>query len=307
MRVISWDIGTRNLSYNILERYLQLDDDGNEIPVMKIIQWGLIDLLDKFERKCACGRIARWIVSGSSVPDGVPVINDGTTAWCGQHVGGHGVVPLALKSKSGTCIDCKSNAKWVTQGRSKERTCVKHLRHPKIKRYRPIVTKKFPINMVKDVLIRELEMHPEFLMVHHVGIENQPSLTNPRAKSLSETLYHWFLIRGHVDRHLTFSPIRTIEFIAPNAKIPDRQITREARKAKIMGICEEFIRGTKWEQFYNNFSKRDDLADTLVQAFVIFNRIKEPEWQLDPVRMSQVVDRATTDAQRMRQRNHDDC
>lgn len=292
MRVLSWDVGIRNAAYCLRERYV--DTKTNKLR-KRTLSWGLVDLLDRFERRCKCGRTAMWITASG-----------GNLSWCGQHVGGNGVIPC--KTPGAKCIDCGKKAYVMVKGRSKQLHCVAHTELPKLKRYQKVSCKKFAIDKLKDVLISELEKRPEFLLVDHVVIENQPSLTNPKMKAISETMYHWFLIRGKVDRQLHMeaiaraaeisrgskrsvdppdhyrhpSCIKTVRFMNPNAKIPDRKITREDRKAKIMAICASDIRKTKWEKYYLKHPKKDDLADCHVQADVLLEQLKDiEEWQLD--------------------------
>ena len=52
---------------------------------------------------------------------------------------------------------------------------------------------------IKLNLINSLDKK-QFQDIDYVLIENQPSLKNPKMKSIAETLYSWFLIRGIVDK-----------------------------------------------------------------------------------------------------------
>lgn len=295
MRVLSWDVGIRNAAYCLMERYI--DDDSGKI-LYRTLSWGLIDLLERFERRCKCGRVAMWITDTRGKNSREEL------AWCGQHVGAKGVIPC--KEAGAKCVDCGKKAYVIVKGRSKLKWCVKHTTLPKLRRYKRVSSKKFAIEKLKEVLISELEQRPDFLFAQHIVIENQPSLTNPKMKAISETLFHWFLIRGKIDRELYLdsikqeadlfdrnenkslltyrypSAVKSVEFISPSAKIPDRKISRELRKAKIMEICEQDIKESNWEAYYKKHPKRDDLADCHVQAKIIFRRLGDAcEWRLD--------------------------
>jgi hypothetical protein len=365
LRVLSWDVGIRNAAFCFLEKKVEKDSRGKISSRLQIhgnfsqdllrpkkgekkskilnTSWGLVDLLDQHEQKCIeCGRVAMWVTSTEKHRKG----------YCGQHVGGKGLIAF---SGSKSCHLCPNKGKMVVKGRSKEIYCQKHFHAinstlPKLKLYTKLSSSTFAIEILKATLIGELEKRKkEFLKADFVVIENQPSLTNPKMKAISETLYHWFLFRGIVDRALIqktplnafsikgnrngmiildvhqiglnnetsytltntkpinsnldseprknrpsklvkednveiekqhldaskYSQIQFVEFMSPNAKIPDRKISRQERKAKIMKICEESIKGTPWESFYKNHPKRDDLADCYVQAKVIFDRMKD--------------------------------
>jgi hypothetical protein len=281
MRVVSWDVGIRNAAYCIVEYEKKLLDDGGESRKRRILAWGLVNLLDKFEKRCCCGKLAKWTTGESS--------------WCGIHVGGTGVVKC--KTKSSKC-HCGKMAKWVVKGRSKITSCDLHRPLEKAMPYKGLSSKTFPIDILKRTLIEELEAHPEFMFVDHVVIENQPSLTNPKMKALSETMYNWFLIRSQFDRDRYPNIIQSVEFMNPNAKIPQRKITREERKRIIMEICSRAIAGTRWERFYEKHSKKDDLADCYVQGRVKLERIFE---RVDKER-SQAIAAAKRDVARVEKR-----
>jgi hypothetical protein len=133
-----------------------------------------------------------------------------------------------------------------------------------------------------------------------VGIENQPSLIAPKIKAISEMIFNWFLIRSRFDKQRYPNSVKKIEFIAPNAKLLQKKMTRATRKATVMKICENDIRGTEWESFYKGHTKRDDLADCYCQAKIMWQRITDPEWLLDPARMRIEMKRLYAIARRAR-------
>ena len=80
---------------------------------------------------------------------------------------------------------------------------------------------------IKDVDIDKLKYNLwilldqiiELLKVDEVIIENQPSLKNPKMKSIAETLYNYFLCRGIIDTKITMSPITNVKYISPSNKL----------------------------------------------------------------------------------------
>ena len=66
-------------------------------------------------------------------------------------------------------------------------------------------------------MIKLLDEQKDILLnVDHVVIENQPSLKNPKMKSVAETLYAWFLMRGQID---SVNPIKNLTYMCPSNKL----------------------------------------------------------------------------------------
>ena len=86
-----------------------------------------------------------------------------------------------------------------------------------------LVTKKkankVSIDLVLKQLMIKLDEIPELLQVDKIIIENQPSLKNPKMKTVSSALYSYFLIRGIIDKNKTKSTIEAIKFISPSNKL----------------------------------------------------------------------------------------
>ena len=59
---------------------------------------------------------------------------------------------------------------------------------------------KFPLQQIGNIMYEKLDAIPKLLEANVVVIENQPSIKNPKMKSVAETLYSWFLIRGIIDK-----------------------------------------------------------------------------------------------------------
>ena len=67
--------------------------------------------------------------------------------------------------------------------------------------------KNTDLDTVKMNMWYKLDKIPNLLEVDEVIIENQPSLRNPKMKSIAETLYNYFLCRGIIDKERTKSNI----------------------------------------------------------------------------------------------------
>ena len=147
---------------------------------------------------------------------------------------------------------------------------------------------------IKIRLIKELESRSTLLAAHAVVIENQPSIKNPRMKSIASTLYDYYLIRGVFDKTRTGSNINMVKFMSPSNKLKlasegdtlnliKVKATDESKSYKLtkaLGIkyCQEMIQHLpKWIEFLKNVKKKDDLADAFLQGvyFITTNNIHE--------------------------------
>lgn len=137
-----------------------------------------------------------------------------------------------------------------------------------------------PIDDVKYNLWILLDKKPELLDVNYVIIENQPVLRNPRMKTISETLYNYFLCRGIIDKTRTTSIIEKVRYISPSNKLKvdadnSLNVLRGKNKTEKYKLTKSLaVQYTK--QIVNNYpdyidmfkeaKKKDDLADCLLQG-----------------------------------------
>lgn len=142
---------------------------------------------------------------------------------------------------------------------------------------------KVSIDYILKQLIIKLDEIPELLKVDKVIIENQPSLKNPKMKTVSTALYTYFLIRGIIDKEKTNSKIQEINFISPSNKLKvDQNNTlkvlsktdndKKYKLTKSLGIkyCKQLIKNDnnsiKLLEELTKKDKPDDLCDAMLQG-----------------------------------------
>ena len=130
--------------------------------------------------------------------------------------------------------------------------------------------------------------------ISEVLIENQPSLKNPKMKTMSAILYSYFIMRGIIDNK---NSIEEVRFISPsnklkvNSKVTNSLLEKEQKKSdnddknkknvykltKSLGIkyCKALI-CEKDTNILDNFKKKDDMCDAFLQGFqYLFSPVPE--------------------------------
>lgn len=171
-------------------------------------------------------------------------------------------------SGSSVCTMCKKKAGF-TDGNIV--VCTKH---------KSSGFKKIPSASQLDVstlcisLIKNLDTKPHFLECELVLVENQPSLKNPKMKSVASCIFNYFLIRGKIDK----KSVEEVCYISASNKLKlakEMKLSIEECKSKYQAnkklaklCCEEYIKSFPlYLEKYANHKKQDDLADCFLQGF----------------------------------------
>ena len=289
MKILSWDVGIKNLAFCLIDK--DLDN--------KILDWGVINLVDDENIKChgfinsnnetsdCCKKVTYEYINGTD-----------TYYFCNLHKRQvekieKNVLDVSTYKGDEVCRILKSNKKCCEKkavfcinnlGSNIKSYCCK-IHHNNLIKKNNILRKKtkqnvnnIPIGDIKMKLIKALDKK-KFSNVNYVLIENQPSLKNPKMKSIAETLYSWFLIRGLVDNQV--ENLNDIFYISPSnkLKIDDKDINKEIdnlkeaskkyKYTKTMSIVhtKKIIENdTFWYDYLCNHSKKDDLCDSYLQG-----------------------------------------
>lgn len=245
MKIISWDIGIKNLAYCIIEYDMQIDNIDHTILHLpkKITHWNIINIMPDAEH-CYISTCKKPVVKmcqyyGKNV------------CWCEKHSSFY----LNLVKISSKNPDIITKPKIV-----KKINCSN------------INVDDLRMNMVRllDLTILPLiyTEKPDYVL-----IENQPSLKNPKMKAIADTLYTWFLIRSIMDSKI----VKSIHFISPSNKLKqyagelmNSENKYKSTKLKSIEVVTTYFETNKihdWHDYLKNFTKKDDLCDSLLQGF----------------------------------------
>ena len=295
--ILSFDVGVIHLSYCLLTK-----KRVNGKLDWHIIDWANIDLTNRDEMKCACGKKA----SLSNISDDIEKY------YCKVHAKKVNTDIKTFEEYFKTIPNAESKCNHIV----KENNCNKKALYyngidtmlcnvhakalyktignaSKMKSFKFKNSKLLNFDDVKYSLMMVLESKPNLLQADYVVIENQPSFKNPRMKSIASTLYDYYLIRGIIDKEITKSNITQVKFMSPSnklklagegdckelVKVKSEDDGKAYKLTKSLGIkyCSEMVKHLpEWLKHFNSHKKKDDLADSFLQgAYFYINNVKE--------------------------------
>jgi hypothetical protein len=261
MRIVSIDIGIRNLSYAIIDS-----------ETCKIEEWGLINLLkNEIKEKKKCDECKSGIYFAYNYVELPKRLN-----LCKRHTKKYEVVKVSKLDKEYKEVNNEKCGLCEKKGKVKIEEnvyCTTHYNQKsKIKK---IKTKKVNCNTmpVKTILINQITVlddeYSHFLDCDKVLIERQPG-KKKRMEKVSNNLFSYFLIRGLLNKE---SSIKEVDYIDASSKLfiyPKKyKNTYKKRKKLSTFICGKYIKDTQEQCIIDVFTKekkKDDLADALLQC-----------------------------------------
>jgi hypothetical protein len=262
--ILSWDVGIKHLAYNLSEYSTNAE---NQKINLTIKQWGIINL--SLEKCDFCDK------------DGLYLFDEDKKYYCSDHC-------KKIREKHFCYVEkCYDKAKYhleVHEPATNKYMCNAH--GPKVYAFDSAT------ELLKLKLIEKLDLI-QFQEFQYILIENQPTFKNPKMKAIADTLYSWFLIRKIVDAK-TLLP-DNIRLISPGRKntlfVPKQEtkikskkteeleedissqkakkLTYQEGKKLSIEFCNNIIT-PEWALFLKEFSKKDDLADCLLQGYSFF-------------------------------------
>lgn len=302
MKIISWDVGVIHLAYCVLDHEIV-----NDKPVVKILDWDVINLIEDERVKLTCCGIQKGDkVCGKNASYYLKTPNK-MYGYCKTHLEQHKEKwresktkklftecttkdGCTFKKKDGSdCgkpgkishIICGESAHFcTTHGKSELNKRIKEFSPAPIKN---LVVKKFPTAQLQLNLINKLDTLAERFAnfgIEEVVIENQPSVKNPKMKSIANTLFDYFMIRGYID-HIHNLSIKLVRFMCPSNKLKvnnDNTIEvfknngdskQKYKLTKALGIkyTKQLLKkSSKWLTHLDQYKKQDDLCDAYLQG-----------------------------------------
>jgi hypothetical protein len=303
MIVISWDVGVINLAYCIINY------TDNEF---KILDWNIIDLMDEVNVDITCeGKMKNGKPCESKASQCVSC-DGKLHGFCRTHQSASAPLiesqTLRINNSFHEVVGLESGMQCEHEGKSASQCTAKvtHM-HINVIAGQPVLptqvtvyckahykqklalklkeiqllpiknlsAKIYPVAKIQLTLIKRLDqLLPMFLShsIEQVLVENQPAFKNPKMKSISSTLFDYFMIRCIVDRPLN-NKINLVRFLSPSNKLKvNKDNTIEVTKYKltkklaITYTVQLLATHEHWLNFMQRKSKKDDLCDSFLQG-----------------------------------------
>ena len=294
IKVLSWDIGYKNLAYCIMEC-----QDNKKVNV---IGWDVISLADDVLR---CHGLKKNGDNCESLACFSCQVDGTTYSYCKTH--SKDFQPLKegwedIKLPLSTGQTCS----YIVRGRNS--VCGKkairhyidnniHLCNTHSKQTIACIHRDYRLNPIKKKkggytdfnsaikLNQELDKRKELLDVDIVMIENQPAFINATMKTLAAYLFNYFVIRGKIDPN---NPrIKEINYISPSNKLrvnednsieeirkirtdkndKNKKVYRMTKQLAIEYTKQLLKNNPHWTTHLEKYKKQDDLCDAFLQGY----------------------------------------
>ena len=367
MRILSFDVGIRNLGYCDFEvMHDEISNDSNrshtiesqnavrcgndsEAPPrrdsMKILDWQIINLLEDTTPLCqhtmkngnTCLRPVTWAVEeGDRIlpfaccsnhkilykpPELVKYPHDGDKTRCQWKSCKLNVTSILREDLPQIESESIPSSALPYEEALPTRFCEKHanrLLHShkvlySLKKYKVPTCKKMDPFDLKKTIWKVLDSKTQFLRPDHIVIENQPSIKNPAMKSISETIFNYFICRGIIDKDRSGSDIEVIKYVSASNKL---KLAPEAESQQIKKLENQAMKYRKTKHwainyilellkddeparaFFARHKKKDDLADCFLQGLYYCSTLEYSigRFDLSPI-LSIVTDPMTNSIQ----------
>ena len=338
--ILSWDIGVSNLSYCLLQykddeknivtksktcvnniisndkfinlKDITIDDIGNKTTIK---HWGILDISSNIDD---CSQDNYTFFSNLEDLKAKNHDNDDIEITMKQ-MKGLGKKNIIMDAENEIESKTENKTKTKTEKKNKNKTKnkkdnQKNNKDKKTKSKAKPKKKKYDVNVISVILFKKLdELMSDIAkntdinsdMIDYILIENQPSLKNPKMKTIQVLVYSYFMIRTKIDvvdtdninnsiddtdtdtDNIITTP--NIQFISALGKLKyckDEEIEKmfnhlkskyTVRKKKGIEYCKKYMSDIDVpnNNFFESNKKKDDLADSYLQAIQFMFKTKK--------------------------------
>ena len=280
MRIVSFDIGIKNLAYC-------MGEFNEETKELLIEEWDIINLLeDEINAQQKCSHISKMRPYRPCKHFAIFKTANEKEFYCKAHKKNHTKNPdyhCKIEKHTGgeKCYEdeCKKTSKYNINGGlycpSHKVKLEKHYKQFKLKKHKTIKCNEYPICKIADKMITVMDgKYQHLLNCDLVLLELQPVLLGPKMKSVSNYLSMWFRMRGKHDR-VNGSNIQEVKYYMATNKLKfNKENTKEnestyknRKRTGIENVNDYFdvINDMENKEKFNTHKKKDDLADALLQ------------------------------------------
>jgi hypothetical protein len=293
MRVISIDVGIKNLAYCILE-----GSDCKLIPDYKLIQWDVINLCGA-DTLCNCtlkpkvikGKKNKVIIEPPTLVCNkkatfVKIKDDSTNYYCQTHAK---LSEFLLPNKSFKNIKSWKRDALVSyalekgivyEEGSKKDILIKNinefLKDKLLENISSVSANDMTLVQMGIKLVKEFDKVLDIEHIDHIVIENQISPIANRMKTLQGMIAQYFIMRNKSTISFISSANKLKVFskadnnVDTNISISSGPSTYAERKKEGVTIVKELLEkndiNKEWLEIFLNHKKKDDMADAFLQG-----------------------------------------
>ena len=326
MIIISWDVGVINLAYCVLE----FEEEKHEVT---ILDWDKINLMEDRMQLFCCGKMKKKKEENEKICNKKATyylnINKKYYGFCKTHLSQHN--EIWPESKTHSFFSCTKSKHQCDYLKLNGETCGKNCKYKfkkngkkiyycsihyksqlkkKINQYSPqlikkLLVKKYPTSRLQLNLVKKLDNlaeHFSKLGIEEVIIENQPSQKNPKMKSMANTLFDYFMIRGYIDK-IHEMDIKLVRLISPSNKLKvnnnntieifkankDKNKKYKLTKQLAIEYTKKLLENDETMlEYMNLYDKKDDLCDAYLQGRYYLEFVKKNEKKNNNIEKSNI-------------------
>lgn len=285
---LGWDIGIKNLAFCLMD---------HENGKFKIIDWGVINLLDEHSNKKMCNYRKEKNDPNTECGKGATYQDPSRqNFYCKIHakkLSDSERENLEIIPDKVQCKYCKKKATRYCPI-DNIHYCLSHLKeNDKTVEETDAVSHgpaiRTPLYTLGKVIFRKLAEYPSILTAKYICLENQPARKNPTMKSVQMMLYTYFISKVadgkmFVKDLVMMSAKNKLKVYNDEYGPVDKDILAikdryQRNKKQAVFTTEVFLKNEfpEWWDFYikENKNKKDDLADSFLMCRYYITRLKK--------------------------------
>lgn len=307
--VCSWDVGIKNLAFCTIKYH---DED------IEILDWDIINLIEDEINKCSETIKTKKTTKQCKCNAKYFYFNGEKKIYlCGKHKGSY-IFDSSKVEKQFIDIDttekcqhkkkdkfCSSKGKCTVNNQvlcnvHKKQYLNNELKKYKLQKCKKVLAYGNSIEFLSKNIATKVKQRLDITNVDKIVIENQPSMKNPRIKTVACFLYQHLVEHGLVNQN---SKVSSVDFMSPSNKLKIgtgktvEMLSRGKKSSDIYDITktlaikytQAIIAQPTQEKFLVKHTKKDDLADAFLQGiYYLFFKNKLPYKHLETIQKTLV-------------------
>lgn len=286
MRILSYDIGIKNLAFCLVDY---------DVITKKLVieEWNIINLLEnEFNNELLCKYINKNKPYNNCKNTAIFSSKNNNFSFCKRHISKFHIQDLSILPITDNIIsicdenDCSNKSKYYVNNKKlcskhKNITLDFHNQNYILKKIKTISANNYPIDKIADKMITILDEKYLHLLNCDIVLLELQVMKSPRIKTLSNYLYMYYRMNGiHYKKNNSY--INDVRYIMASSKLrfnknnttENIQNYNNRKKTGIDNVNEYLTNNQLFDNkiWFNKQKKQDDLADALLQILIYLER-----------------------------------